>query len=48
MVICGSHMFELNVSKDMGKKNNNDKKENSNTSSSIFSSINCQGIENQC
>ena len=27
MVICGSHMHKLNVSKDMKKKINNDKKE---------------------
>ena len=43
MVICESYMFEFSVGKDMNQKG---EKENFNTSSSISSNIDCQGIEN--
>ena len=45
MVICGSHMFEFNVSKDIKKEYNKrgSSRENSDT---FMSNTNYQGIEN--
>jgi hypothetical protein len=47
MVICGSYMFEVNVSKDVKKTQykGGGSREGSDT---FMPNTNCQGIENQC
>ena len=46
MVICESHMFEFNVSKDIKKKGYNKGSGSREGSGTFMSNTNCQEIEN--